>query len=182
MNNNGDIYLVKGGTNFIVAPYYIDGGANDANGYSRSSTWLYRIETNTTQLRKLGSTLLQNKKSTFRDISDTFVATKALIVTWYKYLKASDTTKSNSLQVALVTDGFYSYFVFLYERLQVNGTTPTSGFATPAGYTGWSVWASVTDSNCNVPGQFVFRVDGRGGNINFIISNFFFSTDSQTYS
>jgi hypothetical protein len=60
--------------------------------------------------------------------------------------------------VILTTDGTLSYLVFNYERLDQVLMSPSSFINTPIGNS-IKFTPSVLGSNCNVPGQFVFRVD-----------------------
>ncbi len=150
---DGDIYLLQSGSSntngYQVAVYHITAGY--------SGPFLYRSETSTFELNKLSVRIRQATGSTF-------TATNAFVITWDKNPNPVNATLLNSFQIVLVTDGFYSFLIFNFNRLD---QTPGSTYFKDANLTVRSVSSSTTGSNCNFPGRLIFRVDGGELKINF---------------
>ncbi len=153
INRDGGVWL---GGSYEVYVYYI------VSGYSASASFRYRSETNTAQLDKLS---LQLKLCNL--VSPIFSATNAFIVTYYQNPATNNASLLNSFQLILTTDGTLSYLVFNYERLDQIDTTSWKGFRAPNGIH-INFIPSLNGSNCNVPGQYVFRVDGGGKYLKYI--------------
>jgi hypothetical protein len=139
-------------------------------GYVSAATFYYRSETSVTQLNKLSKTrMLAGTCSSI--VPPWFIAKNAYIMTWYLRPETSNLAQLNSFQSALVTDGTFSFVMFMYSRIDlfsdqnlilrlINGSEIS--------YSRGSTNALLDGSNCAVPGQFIYRVDGTRKFIVFI--------------
>jgi hypothetical protein len=160
--SDGDFFMFPG--NLQMMPLW-----TFSNGHP-SSTLYYRSETTVTQLNKLSKTrmLAGTCSST---VPPWFIAKNAYIMTWYLRPRTSNLAQLNSFQSALVTDGTFSFVMFMFSRIDlfanqnlklqlINGSTVS--------YSRGSTNALLEGSNCEVPGQFIYRVDGTRKFIVFI--------------
>jgi hypothetical protein len=145
IGRDGDLWLGA----YRVSVYYLD------RSYASIRPYMYRSETNTTRLRELTDRIAN---SNFGNISSGFWIRNAFVITWHRYGNAS---AWNSFQVILATDGVNSFLMFIYENLQiVSANAPPMFF--DLGLIKWSMWVRTVDTNCNVPGLFIFKVDQQG--------------------
>ncbi len=140
-------------------------------GYVGTAKFYYRSETSVTQLSKLSKTrMLAGTCSSI--VPPWFIAKNAFIMTWYLRPQIVNPAQLNSFQSALVTDGTFSFVMFMYSRIDlysiqnlnlrlINGSEIS--------YSRGSTNALLDGSNCAVPGQFIYRVDGTRKLIVFII-------------
>jgi hypothetical protein len=86
-----------------------------------------------------------------------FKATTTYVITWV-YNNNSKSTESTLLQVVLSTDMKSSFMIVCYAQLNVPSDTNTAFYID----TYWqknTFRVSTNDSNCNVPGQFIFQLN-----------------------
>jgi hypothetical protein len=127
---------------YSLGVYYINAGY--------AGPFMYRSERNTNYLYELSILIRQATGSIF-------TAQNAFVVTYYRDQNPVSTSLYNSFQLVLVTDGRFSFLVFNYERLD---NPVGSSYYDNVNTTRNFVNGTVTGSNCNLPGQYVYRVDG----------------------
>jgi hypothetical protein len=96
----------------------------------------------------------------------------AFVVTWYEIPDGKDSTNRNTYQAILTTNGFYSFTLFTYHKLEWSkgllGNHPQIGFnaGDKINYYKFkksfspAIMSIVNDSNIGIPGQFVFHTSG----------------------
>ncbi len=145
INHDGTLYL----NSYLVGVYY--------RNYSSTARLMYRSERNATVLRRLTSRIADSYAG---NLPRVFSINNAFVITWYMY---GNEVGSNSFQFVMATDTTnVSYIMFIFERLGLTSSQfYRSFYKTAAGY-GWVCnWPNILSlSNVNVPGLYMFRVDG----------------------
>jgi hypothetical protein len=146
--HDGDLYLFTASNagNYHLAVYLITGG------YSGTSAAMYRAESTQYLLSTLSSQVSQASGTSF-------MAQDAFVITYYNFANNVVSSLLNSFQLVLVTDGTYSYLVYNYERL--DNTAGSQIYYKDNTGAKNTLNVSVTGSNCNQPGRYIYRVDGR---------------------
>jgi hypothetical protein len=87
-----------------------------------------------------------------------FNATGAFVATWNHIPYSSNQSLEVNAQIALVTDGYFSFFIMNFGRLD-QYTFSSFGNLTGYGYSAFSGTSST--SNVGLPGTFIYLVNGQ---------------------
>jgi hypothetical protein len=149
-----------------VAPYWIDTNiTNDSISHIYYREILVKTEAKTlhqiTKIIRNGFPKLSAQRMLW-----------AFVVTWYEIGDNKDQTNRNTYQAILTTNGFYSFTLFTYDKLQ--WSEGSSGIHSSIGFNAGDqinyyqfkksfssrIMSIVDDSNIGIPGQFVFHTTG----------------------
>jgi hypothetical protein len=145
---DGDFYLISSSTPY--QPYHIE----PFNYKWNANKYFYFGEVpDPSELSPLSSKI----KLAFPSYLN-FSASTAYSITWDIYYQAaSDPKKTVFYQVVLCTDMQSSFMIVTYQQLDFQSDAPTVYFDI---YNNThSIEVSTTDTNCNVPGQYVFQLN-----------------------
>jgi hypothetical protein len=159
INPDGSFYLSNSEDTFFMLFFH------QKSNSSRGGFYFNQVVSDSDYLNLL-STKIRNANPTTTSYSS-FSATTAYTITWV--ITDANTAESSTLfQVALCTDMHTSFMVVSYAELNIPSDDQCCYFNGTLGNKN-SFQASTTDSNSNVPGQFVFPLTSAGG----MIINFF---------
>nr|XP_021335858.1 sushi, nidogen and EGF-like domain-containing protein 1 [Danio rerio] len=168
VNNNGDLTFSQALPQYVPYSFPANGSRDIIAGFwadlnnGASGVISYNQYTNGSVLTRA----TQDINNYFPNLP--FTASWVFVATWDK-VPYHLSTAETSFQVVLISGSNYSFLLMNYGDIAATGRTVEAGFDTinstnyfviPGSNNGSSVSNLNTSSNVNVPGRWVFRVDG----------------------
>jgi hypothetical protein len=145
---DGDFYLI--GSNSSDTSYHIEPFHYKWN----AAKWFYFGEVSDPSDLSSLSRKIQLAFSSF----SSFSATTAYAITWDIYFRIRrDPEQTVFYQVVLCTDMHSSFMIVSYQQLDFQSDAPTVYFDILNNT--HSIYANLTSTNCNVPGQYVYQLN-----------------------
>jgi hypothetical protein len=145
---DGDFYMIdEFKTYYHIMPFH---RLNSAGSYYFGA---YDSNGGQTTLTKISSLV----QAAYPQQFTAFSANTGYIITWNI---TGSSAQSTVYQVILATDEIHSFMILLYEQLGVTTDVEHLFIADPSGNS-FPINASTTDSNCGVPGQFIYSLNAQ---------------------